>query len=499
MGNKPVKIFIILILSEILLVGYSFFYNATGNKFIKEYCRFFTPSSLFDFSSADGNAIADSLLQNYLANTVSDDMILKRANLSKIGPKKQNIFLVNPDLEPLPSGQPGGKALDNFFKALLQEKDSAVIRVAHYGDSQLEGDRVSYVIRDKFHKKFGGSGIGYVPMKDLSPVSYYRKSSGNWARYTVFHDRHPGINYGLSGTVCRFYKHTVRQNDDVVASDSSAVKDTQPKTHCIAYNNANIFLKMGSKYNYNTVSFLYGQNKENCIVNIYNNVTDDMINSDTLLPCTTVSLHKSVIGPFLNIRVEFVADESPDFYGMYFDSDHGVQVDNYAIRGHSGDGLALINDSQLKQMLTQTNTRLVIFQYGANMVPYVRSEKACEWLGKIYYDLFMKFKKANPDLSILVIGAGDMAHGSEGKMCSYAWLPKITATQKQSALKAGCAYWDLFNMMGGANSILTWADKNLAVTNGHFSSKGQEIVANELVEALMIEFNNYTHQIRKKK
>ncbi|HNW70557.1 MAG TPA: hypothetical protein PKI01_09160, partial [Bacteroidales bacterium] len=253
------------------------------------------------------------------------------------------------------------------------------------------------------------------------------------------------------------------------------------------------------KYNYNTISYLYGENKGNCIVNIYNNATDDMIKSDTLPPCNTVSLHKEYIGPFLNIRVEFIADESPDFYGMYFDSDHGVQVDNYAIRGHSGDGLALINDDQLKKMLKQTNTRLVIFQYGANMVPYVRSEKACEWLGKIYYDLFMKFKKANPELSILVIGAGDMAHGSEGKLCSYSWLPKITATQKQAALKAGCAYWDLYSMMGGANSILTWADKNLAVTNGHFSSKGQEIVANELVEALMIEFNNYTHLVRKKK
>ncbi|HNW70558.1 MAG TPA: hypothetical protein PKI01_09165, partial [Bacteroidales bacterium] len=78
MGHKPVKVIILILLSEILLVGYSFFYNATGNQFIKEHCRFFTPTSLFDFSSSDGNAIADSLLQNYLANTVSDDMILKR-------------------------------------------------------------------------------------------------------------------------------------------------------------------------------------------------------------------------------------------------------------------------------------------------------------------------------------------------------------------------------------------------------------------------------------
>ena len=48
--------------------------------------------------------------------------------------------------------------------------------------------------------------------------------------------------------------------------------------------------------------------------------------------------------------------------------------------------------------------------------------------------------------------------------------------------------------MGGANSVLIWAKKNLAVTNGHFSSKGQQVVANEIVEALMTEYNKFIYQ-----
>jgi hypothetical protein len=50
--------------------------------------------------------------------------------------------------------------------------------------------------------------------------------------------------------------------------------------------------------------------------------------------------------------------------------------------------------------------------------------------------------------------------------------------------------------MGGMNSILAWSDKKMAVTNGHFSEKGQKIVANELVEALMIEYNMFLHRQR---
>ncbi len=489
MRTTPIKVLISIILCEVLLVGYSFFYNATGNQFIKDHIRFYSPDKLFDFSSSNSNLIADSMLQMYLANTVNDDAILKRANLSKIGPKKQNLFLINPEIGDS-DGKSGGKALDNFFKALLEEKDTAVVRIAHYGDSQLEGDRMTCVVREKFHEKFGGSGIGYVPMKDIPPVSYIRKSSGNWARYTVFHNRNHERNYGLSGSSFRFYNYYVKQNDDGQGDSLSP----HTETHAGSYHSASVSLKMNRSYKYNDVSFLYGNNNENCIVNIYNAGTNEIIKTDTLQPCKNICLHRTAIGSVLNVKVEFIGNQSPDFYGMYFDDKSGVQVDNYAIRGHSGDGLLLINDGQLKQMLDLTNTKLVIFQYGANVVPCIHSDKVCEAVGDIYYRLFLKFKAAAPDISILVIGAGDMATGADGEYASYKWLPKINEMQKNAALKAGCAYWDLFNMMGGANSILVWAEKNMAVTNGHFSAKGQNVVANEIVEALMIEYNNYIHR-----
>jgi len=492
MRNKPFEVLIIILISELLLVGYSFYYKSTGTAFIKENVRFLSPDKLADFSLKDANKNADSLLKNYLSNTLSDDKIIKRTNLSKIGPKKQNAFLVNPVTE-------NGSALDNFFKSLLHQKDSTTVRIAHYGDSQLEGDRMSYIVREKFHEKFGGSGIGYVPLKDLSPVSYVRKSSGNWAKYTVFHDRSSKNDYGISGAVFRFSKFSVHQSDDADNDTSSSKKDTHQITGGKPFYNASVSMKMGSQYAYNSVSILYGHATDKCIVNYYDNASGERVKTDTLAACTKVCMHKTQLGGYLNVKVEFAADNSPDFYGMYFDSGKGVQVDNYAIRGHSGDGLMMINDDELTQMLDLSNTKLVIFQYGANVVPYIHSDEACEWISGIYYKLFMKFKKAKPDISILVIGAGDMAKGGEGSYSSYPWLPKITEAQKRAALKAGCAYWDLFNMMGGLNSIITWTDKKLAVTNGHFSEKGQKIIANELVEALMVEYNIYVHKQRMKK
>jgi hypothetical protein len=492
MKNKGLEVFLVLLIAEILLVGYSWLVSCNGADSVTQKISFMKFETLSDFEQKDANLIADSLLATYLADTNGVDTLLKRHPISLIGPKKQNIFLVNPAVD-------GVTALDGFFKAVQEIKDTAVIRIAHYGDSQLEGDRMSCIVRQKFHERFGGTGQGYVPLKDLSPVSYTRSSSGNWARYTVFHDKYYNNYYGLSGLVFRFSRYAVYQSDDDTSGSHPAVMDSGAFSGGPMYN-ASVSVKLGENLKYNTVSVMYGRTHEHTILNYYNNETGEKIATDTLQPSEEVCLHKRKLEePVLKLRLEFSAGSSPDFYGVYLDGLNGIQVDNYAIRGHSGDGLMLINDDHLASMIKLLNTRLIIFQYGANVVPYIHSDKACEWLSGIYYDLFMKFRKAAPQISILVIGPGDMARGGEGGYGSYSWLPKINDAVKQGALKAGCAYWDLFNMMGGLNSIMVWTSKKLAVTNGHFSNKGQEIIANELVDALMVEYNLYQHNQRKNK
>jgi len=57
------------------------------------------------------------------------------------------------------------KLLHKFFRKILNPKD--VVRVLHYGDSQIEGDRISSFLRNRFQKKFGGYGVGLVSPKPL--------------------------------------------------------------------------------------------------------------------------------------------------------------------------------------------------------------------------------------------------------------------------------------------------------------------------------------------
>ena len=74
-----------------------------------------------------------------------------------------DFFYTNPDRIYLPA--------DNyrFFDPLFRQMEQAdgqdrVVRVAHYGDSQLEMDRISQDLREALQDRFGGIGTGFFPV-----------------------------------------------------------------------------------------------------------------------------------------------------------------------------------------------------------------------------------------------------------------------------------------------------------------------------------------------
>ena len=495
MKNKIFEILLIIIFVNILLIAVSFLpeinfgSSENGNSKIK----FLSYNSITDFTFKDNNKNADSLINTYTDSTENNNNgLLHRRSLTGLSPKIKNNYLVNPNNDK-------GYALDNFFNALLKEKDNSVVRVAHYGDSQLEGDRITCYVRTYFQQKFGGSGVGFVPFDDIATnVNLERTSSANWMRYTVFHNRYGCGYYGLSGNVYKFTKYAIiKSKDDTVShgKDTAPVKvNTQE-----VFRNATVSIALHNFIKYDNIFLMYGHSNVGCQMNVYNQSNHEKILSEKLEPSEKFTLHKldfsSTIKSFM---LEFSGDLSPDFYGLLIDGKNGVQVDNYSIRGHSGDGLLLLNPEYLATQLKKLNIKFVIFQYGNNVVPYVKSDKACEQMKQMYSDIFMRFKKAAPEISILVVGAGDMAYMEDGNYTSYPFIPKIRDAQKNAAIKAGCAFWDLFGVMGGSNSILTWTDKGLASHDGHFTPKGQKIIGKELFDALMVEYNQYTFRQRKK-
>lgn len=387
----------------------------------------------------------------------------------------------------------GCRPLDIFFEAIADSSKMQKVRIAHYGDSQIEGDRISGAIRNEMQKSFGGKGIGYVPFtEDGYNKNFSRFAGVNWARYTVFHNRYKNKHYGYGATVFKFLKVLV----DSLKNDTSIKIMTPELMDSVRYyyfDRGSFGIRYRQNSHYDEVYLLHGKCETAYTLNIYNSNNESI--ATTQIPVIPdFSLIKLPVPPNnATFKLEFLAKESPEYYGLFFDGKRGIQVDNLPIRGHSGDGLMLIDTLHLKQMLTQLNVKLVILQFGMNTVPYYRSDSACKKLKNWYFDLFQRFRTTVPDISLLVVGPGDMASQVAGGYSTYRFMPKINQAIKEAALEAGAAYFDVYQLMGGEKSVFKWKADNLVLYNGHFTDKGQELIGLELFKSLMIEYKEFVY------
>ncbi len=374
--------------------------------------------------------------------------------------------------------------LQRFFKML---HDSSLVRIMHYGDSQIEGDRITGFIRNKFQVKFGGSGPGLRPA--LQPYDYVfsaiQENSDNWKRYpiygkvdsTVEHDR-----YGVMGAFSRFAPP---------ASDTIPFKDSILYEAELSISKTDISYKQTKEYKHFRI--FYGNAKRPVEMQLM--IEADTFQTDTL----RANLNYGVVEYDLpdtthHISIRFSGFDSPDIYGIELAEQNGVIVDNIALRGSSGTIFTKSDYIHSLKMYRDLNPGLFILQFGGNVVPYIKDEKSIENYGKWFVSQILRLQMLCPDAAILVIGPSDMSTKDKDKYVTYEYLPLIVETLKDAALSTGCGFWNMYEAMGGYNSMPSWvnADPELARPDYvHFSARGARLVANMFYNALIFEYNNF--------
>jgi lysophospholipase L1-like esterase len=353
------------------------------------------------------------------------------------------------------------EALDPFFDAL--HAGHGEVRIAHYGDSQIEGDRITEHLRNGLRRYMGGGAPGFVPMDDLATnSSYTRKTDGNWKKHSVFQPKDSTRFFGVSGVSYRF----------------------EP-SHA-----ASVSLDFVRPF-YDRVQLLRGPTAQACTLVVASD--DTTIAVRILKPTTGFVVDPLPVPPSLKkLKLTFSGAASPELYGLTFDACSGVRVDNFGLRGHSGMGFFKMPTDYLGEQLRKLGYRLIILQFGGNVVPY--DVKDFRWYENEFYRLIMRFKRAAPEAAILVVGVSDAARKTDELWRSYPSVPQIRQAQKTAAERAGVAFWDLYEVMGGENSIVAWVNHRpplAANDHAHFSPYGQRIVGRLLVSALMKAYHDY--------
>ncbi len=370
-----------------------------------------------------------------------------------------------------------------FFRALCGlPVTKQGIHILHYGDSQLEGDRITDYLRSRFQADFGGSGPGMLPIgEEAYSLALLSSFSGNWERHNLMGTKYKDQGSHPYGPLGSYFCFTSQQ-------DSTAGSARQMEAW-ITFEGKRL---SGVKTDqYQQCRIFYENYKQAVNVSFFNR--DKKLKSDTLPFSRSLKEYDlSFTDTPSNLTIRFSGTDSPDFYGICLDSPSGISVDNIPIRGSSGLEFTRMSPSLLTEIYRLLNVKLLILQFGVNVVPGDLDDYTYYENG--LYSQICQLKKLNPDLNIIVIGVSDASRKNGDTYESYPCVEKILNAQKAAAFKAGCAFWNLYAAMGGKNSMPSWvfAKEPLATTDFlHFNYAGARIVGKMFYSALINDYNDY--------
>ena len=371
-----------------------------------------------------------------------------------------------------------------FFNQLYNLKTSGeLIRILHYGDSQIEGDRITSYIRNELQKQFGGSGIGMftpVLIKGTN-ISMQHKLDGSWERYTMQSIKNNTIFHKRLGALMSFgrFAPVNTYENDFCAGEINLKKSN------ISYLKTRKFEQCRVFYGYNERPFIAELKYKDKTLDAELIPVSHQLNTLTWNIDETLS----------EITISFKGEDSPDIYGIALDDHSGVAVDNIPLRGSSGTDFTKTDLAFLRSMYQELNTKLIILQFGVNLIPHITSDYS--YYEKQFYKQLKTLKGLRPDISIIVIGVSDMSRNNNGRYESYPNIEKIREAQKNAAFKADCAFWDMYQAMGGKNSMPAWVNTSPALARPdftHFSWKGSVVISKMFFEALMKDYNEFLNR-----
>lgn len=355
---------------------------------------------------------------------------------------------------------PGGDVsyFDGFFaRAVSARSRGEVLRVLHYGDSQIEMDRMSCNLRAFFQSRFGGGGPGLVPV--VQSVASYAVSQSASGPFTLY------SSYGDGARARGNYGHMVKCYRLTGKGSFTANASTNRRTDAR--------VKRFSK-----VTMLYNDRDGNFSATL----SDRRHGYDSSASSGGVGIQSmcwTTDSATSSIRINMQG--AADIYGIMIDDGPGVSVDNIPLRSSSGNQFTLVTDSILRKCYSLSNVGMIILQFGGNSVPAIYNAKSINDYCELMQAQIRKIRSACPGATILFIGPSDMSTSYKGSMQTYRLLPELIDKLREMCLRNNVAYWDLFEMMGGRNSMVAWVRKGWAGPDYiHFTSTGAQNAGKQL-------------------
>lgn len=319
--------------------------------------------------------------------------------------------------------------LEMFYQSIQRiQTDHTMLHIAYFGDSMIEGDLVTQPLRRSMQRKFGGSGIGFIPVTTPLPgfrTTVLQRFNNSW---NVCSFAHPGNSQGAWPGISGY----------VYISEQGAETTFESPRGYVPFHTAKI---------------LYG-GKNSIALRV---LTDTMSTFLSLNPANVVSSFTITRDTAFSVfKIDVRSSEPGVFYGVNFENGPGVYIDNYAFRGNSGLPLNAIPAEIFSGFNTTLRNKLLILHYGLNV--FTPGVDDYHWYELAMENVIRHIKQVSPGISILMISMPDRSTLISGEYQTPTALPGFIRLQQRVAAKEQVAFFNLYEAMGGANSMKKWVE-----------------------------------------
>ncbi len=430
-------------------------------------------------------------IDEFLAQTLNEvekDTPSKKDTIAikKVAPKHTIETIKKEEKNPVQSSV-STHFLANFFEKLskLERTKKGQLRIAYFGDSMLDADMIVMQFRHYLQKRFGGQGVGFVPITSASASGRYsikHSFSYNWKKQSFLKRCDTIFPFGINGET--FF----------VGDSLSQEKAT------VTYRKGSAYRELGLV----RPNLWYGKRKENTSEDSEILPPSAILRTEEgeeiQLDISKNRLLNSVALPSWKKSLEIeVSDQATvPFYGVTFNSANGIIVDNLAVRGNSGLTLTRLRMHLMRQFQRQFGYDLVILSYGTNVFT-PDYEKSYGWYGKRMRRVVAHLQNCFRGADFIVVSMADRAVKEDDEMHTPESLADFIQVEKGIADSTKSAFYNLYAAMGGTGSMQEWVESEPPLANKdytHFNSKGAEKVGRMFYNWLM---SNYEQYLKEKK
>lgn len=353
-----------------------------------------------------------------------------------------------------------GHALEHFRSELAAQragKATHALRVSYFGDSLTADDHVTDDLRKRLQALVGNGGPGFVFAAPPHPYcqlrSIGRVVSEGWTAYGISNVVPPDHLLGLGGSA---------------ETDEGGT------------------IKLAPLGAVNAVDLHY-------LAQPHGGVLDVAIDGKVAATIRTDSDHKQGLFARTDVpegakRLELRARGRVRLFGATLEAKTGAVVDNLGVVNATAKGMHNNDlEDHLKNQLAHRAPDLFVVMYGTN---------EAEWLAprgagmaeheKLFGELLATLRAAAPDASCLVVSPLDQLDWHDDKMPPRESIPAMIAAQHRAATEHGCAFWSVYDWMGGKGSSKGWQARGWMVKDfQHPTSEGAERIAEALYAGLV--------------